>query len=244
MEHLKPKQAHAVPQGAIPTRSSSTAAARWSTCSSGHPVGAMMVPWYDGAEWELNPHFVGQVKKLAGANFEKRPIVLICRSGNRTIEAGEALERAGFKHVVNVLHGFEGELDENHHRNSRNGWRVDGLPWEQYLSGERSPPPARSRGWSGGSAPRSTSSRSTSASPPRSSRRSSRASSGSPPRRSATSRRSTSTATSRCRSRRACSPTAGGRAACSPRARRSPPLGTLRLRARAERRVGERGAPR
>ena len=72
----------------------------------------MMVPWYDGAEWEKNPHFVGQVKRLAGANFDKRPIVLICRSGNRTVEAGEALERAGFRHVVNVLHGFEGELDE------------------------------------------------------------------------------------------------------------------------------------
>ena len=98
----------------------------------GHPKGAMMVPWYDGAEWEKNPHFVGQVKKLAGANFEKRAIVLICRSGNRTVEAGEALEAAGFHHVVNVVHGFEGELDESHHRNSKNGWRVDGLPWEQY----------------------------------------------------------------------------------------------------------------
>ena len=98
----------------------------------GHPIGAMMVPWYDGADWELNTHFVGQVKKLAGANFEKRPVVLICRSGNRTIEAGEALERSGFKKVVNVLHGFEGELDGHHHRNSVSGWRVDGLPWEQY----------------------------------------------------------------------------------------------------------------
>ncbi len=35
-------------------------------------------------------------------------------------------------HVMNVLYGFEGELDERHHRNTRNGWRVDGLPWEQY----------------------------------------------------------------------------------------------------------------
>ena len=98
----------------------------------GHPLGAVMIPYYDGADWELNPHFVGHVKKLAGANFQKRPIVLICRSGNRTLEAGEALESAGFHHVVNVLHGFEGELDENHHRNTRNGWRVEGLPWEQY----------------------------------------------------------------------------------------------------------------
>ncbi len=98
----------------------------------GHPVGSMMVPWLDGPEWEANPHFVPQVRKLAGANFEKRPILLICRSGNRSQDAGEALEKAGFRHVINVLHGFEGELDEHHHRNSRNGWRVDGLPWEQY----------------------------------------------------------------------------------------------------------------
>jgi rhodanese-related sulfurtransferase len=98
----------------------------------GHPIRAMMVPWYDGADWELNPHFVGQVKKIAGANFRERPILLICRSGNRSVEAGEALEKAGFRHVMNVLHGFEGELDEKHHRNSRTGWRVAGLPWEQY----------------------------------------------------------------------------------------------------------------
>jgi rhodanese-related sulfurtransferase len=98
----------------------------------GHPVGAMMVPWYDGPDWELNPHFVGQVKKIAGQNHAQRPVVLICRSGNRTIEAGEALERAGFKRVINVLYGFEGPLDEQHHRNTRSGWRVDGLPWEQY----------------------------------------------------------------------------------------------------------------
>ena len=33
--------------------------------------------------------------------------------------------------VYNVLHGFEGELDENHHRNAKTGWRHEGLPWEQ-----------------------------------------------------------------------------------------------------------------
>ena len=60
-----------------------------------------------------------------------RPIVLICRSGNRTLDAGVALEKAGFTQIYNVLHGFEGELDETHHRNSVTGWRFDGLPWEQ-----------------------------------------------------------------------------------------------------------------
>ena len=97
----------------------------------GHPVGALHVAWNDGADWEVNPHFIGQVKKLAGTNHNTRPIVLICRSGNRSQEAGAALERAGFTRVVRVVHGFEGELDDQHHRNTRAGWRYEGLPWEQ-----------------------------------------------------------------------------------------------------------------
>jgi rhodanese-related sulfurtransferase len=97
----------------------------------GHPQGALHVAWNDGPDWDVNPHFVGQVKKLAGTNHTLRPIVLICRSGNRSQEAAEALERVGFTRVYNVLHGFEGELDEKHHRNTRTGWRFDGLPWEQ-----------------------------------------------------------------------------------------------------------------
>jgi rhodanese-related sulfurtransferase len=58
-------------------------------------------------------------------------VVLICRSGKRTVEAGRALEAAGFGEVVNVLHGFEGDLDDQDHRGSVNGWRFEGLPWAQ-----------------------------------------------------------------------------------------------------------------
>lgn len=94
----------------------------------GHPLGAIHVAWSDGPNWEINPQFVPQVKKAAGTD---RPIVLICRSGNRSVDAGHALEKAGFTQVYNVLHGFEGELDANHHRNEKSGWRHDGLPWEQ-----------------------------------------------------------------------------------------------------------------
>ena len=94
----------------------------------GHPVGALSVPWNDGPDWQVNPHFVGHVKVAASVD---RPIVLICRSGNRTLDAGAALEKAGFTQVYNVLHGFEGELDVHHHRNSATGWRFEGLPWEQ-----------------------------------------------------------------------------------------------------------------
>jgi hypothetical protein len=83
----------------------------------GHPVGAHHVAWNDGPDWEINPHFVGQVKKVASMN---RPIVLICRSGHRSLDAGAALEKAGFAEVYNVLEGFEGPLTPYA---ERSGWR-------------------------------------------------------------------------------------------------------------------------
>ena len=65
------------------------------------------------------------------AGDKDRPILLICRSGKRTLDAGKALESAGFSDVSHVVHGFEGELNEDFKRSSINGWRHDGLPWEQ-----------------------------------------------------------------------------------------------------------------
>jgi rhodanese-related sulfurtransferase len=58
-------------------------------------------------------------------------VVLICRSGNRSVDAGLALESAGFTKVYNVLEGFEGDLDDHHQRGNIGGWRKHGLPWEQ-----------------------------------------------------------------------------------------------------------------
>jgi rhodanese-related sulfurtransferase len=130
MTHLEPKEAHEF----VRTHPS----ALFIDCRSemeylfvGHPTGALHVAWNDGADWEVNPHFVGQVKKVAGTNHASRPIVLICRSGNRSEDAGTVLEQAGFTHIYHIVGGFEGDLDEQHHRNSRNGWRFEGLPWEQ-----------------------------------------------------------------------------------------------------------------
>ena len=59
------------------------------------------------------------------------PIVLICRSGKRSMEAGRVLLEAGFKRVFSINEGFEGELDDHHHRSTVGGWRFHGLPWEQ-----------------------------------------------------------------------------------------------------------------
>ncbi len=127
MKHLKPREAfdflHQHPQAVmIDCRS------EMEYLFVGHPAGAHHVAWNEAPDWEVNPHFVGQVKKVASMN---RPIVLICRSGQRSIAAGEELEKAGFGEVYNVLDGFEGPLDDDHHRGTVGGWRKEGLPWEQ-----------------------------------------------------------------------------------------------------------------
>ena len=103
----------------------------------GHPVGAIHIPWIDYPDWKLNPDFVTEVRKLVlgGVCHEKPnsgvPILLVCRSGKRSLEAGNLLVQEGFCDVYNVAEGFEGELDEKHHRSTRGGWRFHGLPWEQ-----------------------------------------------------------------------------------------------------------------
>jgi rhodanese-related sulfurtransferase len=96
----------------------------------GHPPGVVHIAWYEYPDMQANPQaFVDQVRREGG--HPDRPVVLLCRSGKRTIDAGQALEAAGFGEVVNVLHGFEGELDDHFQRSRVNGWRHDGLPWEQ-----------------------------------------------------------------------------------------------------------------
>jgi len=130
MKHVLPREAHQLIQ--------SNPDALFIDCRSdaeyffvGHASGSFHVAWCEAPDWELNPHFVAEVKKLA-AHVADRPVVLICRSGRRSVEAGEALEQAGFTQVYNVVHGFEGDLNADHQRGKLNGWRFDGLPWEQF----------------------------------------------------------------------------------------------------------------
>ncbi|MDP1999432.1 MAG: rhodanese-like domain-containing protein [Rhodoferax sp.] len=96
----------------------------------GRPPGAVNIPWVDYPDFKPNAaQFVQSVEKLVPA--KNAPVVLICRSGQRSVDAGIALEKAGFTHVINVLEGFEGELDDNNQRGTEGGWRFDGLPWSQ-----------------------------------------------------------------------------------------------------------------
>ena len=103
----------------------------------GHPRGAVHIPWIDEPDWVINPHFATEIRKLVlggmvcDAEEGCAPIILICRSGKRSKEAGDLLINEGFKNVFHIDEGFEGELDDKHHRSSLGGWRFHNLPWEQ-----------------------------------------------------------------------------------------------------------------
>ena len=103
----------------------------------GHPVGAVHVPIKEPPDWQQQAGFVDNVKRIIAENgiekaaIETRPVLLLCRSGKRSELAASLLIDAGFSDVYNILEGFEGDKDENGHRNTINGWRFHKLPWQQ-----------------------------------------------------------------------------------------------------------------
>lgn len=95
----------------------------------GHPVGAVHVPLKRPPNWENFPDFVEQVEKQLTST--STAIVLMCRSGARSMEAAILLDAAGYQNLYNMDEGFEGDKDDNQHRSTLGGWRFHQLPWEQ-----------------------------------------------------------------------------------------------------------------
>ncbi len=95
----------------------------------GHPPQAIHVAWKEFPGMQLNAAFAAQVQQHAPN--KSAPVLLLCRSGQRSVDAAQALEANGYQHLVNILEGFEGPLDENKHRGTQGGWRFHGLPWQQ-----------------------------------------------------------------------------------------------------------------
>jgi rhodanese-related sulfurtransferase len=87
-----------------------------------------LIEWKRWPGGELNTLFVSE---LTDAQAQDDILLLLCRSGVRSHQAGEAAARAGFTRVFNILEGFEGDLDETGQRGNLGGWRRAGLPWVQ-----------------------------------------------------------------------------------------------------------------
>lgn len=88
----------------------------------------VFVEWTQG-DGRRNDNFVADLI-AAGVTPGERPVIFLCRSGNRSIPAAEAATAAGIAPSYNMLEGFEGQLDSGGHRGG-SGWRADGLPWRQ-----------------------------------------------------------------------------------------------------------------
>ncbi len=87
------------------------------------------IEWVSFPDGTPNARFVDQVRDLGLQEGDGRPVVFLCRSGQRSIGAAQAAA-AGLGPAYNVLDGFEGGLDADGHRGEK-GWRATGLPWKQ-----------------------------------------------------------------------------------------------------------------
>jgi rhodanese-related sulfurtransferase len=85
----------------------------------------------------VNADFIAHVQERFQAD---EPILVMCRSGGRSAMAVNALAKAGFMKVHNILDGFEGDKVDDpesiyHGKRMRNGWK-NSAPWTYLLDPE------------------------------------------------------------------------------------------------------------
>jgi rhodanese-related sulfurtransferase len=92
----------------------------------------------NGPLMKVNPNFIAEV----GQKFKTSDTILvICRSGNRSAAAVNAMAAAGFKTAYSITDGFEGDRvkdpsSSNYGKRFKNGWRNSELPWSDKLNPE------------------------------------------------------------------------------------------------------------
>ncbi|MCU0957837.1 MAG: rhodanese-like domain-containing protein [Hydrogenophaga sp.] len=93
----------------------------------GFVPGAIPLAWKQWPGMQPNPQFDAGIRAAADGG---RKLVLLCRSGVRSIAAAQRATELGLQ-AYNILEGFEGDPDANAQRGRRGGWRLQGLPWRQ-----------------------------------------------------------------------------------------------------------------
>ena len=94
----------------------------------GYAPDSVPVAWATGTALTRNPRFLRELEAKARKD---EVLLMICRSGVRSVAAAEAATQSQYGRVLNVLEGFEGELSTDGRRNSSGGWKFRGLPWTQ-----------------------------------------------------------------------------------------------------------------
>jgi rhodanese-related sulfurtransferase len=78
----------------------------------------VFLEWQVGPQRAPNPDFLAQLSQAVPDGAE---VVMLCRSGVRSVAAANAATAAGIAPAYNVLEGFEGAA----------GWQRSNLPWHQ-----------------------------------------------------------------------------------------------------------------
>lgn len=89
---------------------------------------AVFIEW-NASDGTRNERFLDDLQ-AAGVTPGERPVLFLCRSGNRSKFAADVATAAGIGPSYNISDGFEGDLDADGHRGNT-GWRASGLPWKQ-----------------------------------------------------------------------------------------------------------------
>jgi len=89
-----------------------------------------------------NPDFLSQfeLRAMDKGSEKSDPILLICRSGDRSALGADFLARHGYTNVWSVVDGFEGDFAKdgpNKGKRTVNGWKNSGLPWSYKLDKDK-----------------------------------------------------------------------------------------------------------
>ena len=93
----------------------------------GFVPGAVALAWKQWPGMAMNPGFDDGLRAAVPAG---KKVVLLCRSGVRSVAAAKRATELGLE-AYNILEGFEGDPDANAQRGKKGGWRLQGLPWRQ-----------------------------------------------------------------------------------------------------------------
>lgn len=105
----------------------------------------IMTDWDDKRtmyKLEPNQDFVAEIdRRMQALGLGKdAPVILICRSGDRSSKAADRLLAAGYTKVYSVAEGFEGDRASDGPKKGQrvvNGWRNAELPWSYKLDKEK-----------------------------------------------------------------------------------------------------------
>ena len=93
----------------------------------GYVPGAVALAWKQWPGMVVDAGFNAALRAVVPAG---QKVVLLCRSGVRSIAAARSATELGLE-AYNILEGFEGDPDAQGQRGHLGGWRFRGLPWKQ-----------------------------------------------------------------------------------------------------------------